>query len=140
MNNLRVVMDTSVVVSAALLPHSRPGQALDYAIEQRAVLLSAATFAELVEVLWRPRFDRYLSDARRRELLNDLERAANRVAITHRITACRDPKDDKFLELAVSGNASHIITGDNDLLALHPFRNIPIITPAAFLAERMGLV
>ena len=140
MNNLRVVMDTSVVVSAALLPSSRPGQALDYAIEQRAILLSAATFAELVEVLWRPRFDRYLSDARRRELLNDLERVANRVAITHRIAACRDPKDDKFLELAVSGNASHIITGDNDLLALHPFRNIPIITPAAFLAERIGLV
>ena len=140
MNNLRVVMDTSVVVSAALLPHSRPGQALDYAIEQRAIPLSAATFAELVEVLWRSRFDRYLSDARRRELLNDLERAANRVAITHRITACRDPKDDKFLELAISGNASHIITGDNDLLALHPFRNIPIITPADFLAERMGLV
>ena len=138
MNSLRVVMDTSVVVSAALLPRSRPGQALDYAIEQRAILLSAATFAELVEVLWRPRFDRYLSDARRRELLNDLERVANRVVITHRITACRDPKDDKFLELAVSGEASHIITGDNDLLALHPFRNIPIITPAAFLAERMG--
>lgn len=140
MNNLRVVTDTNVVVSAALFPNSRPGQALDYAIGQRAILLSAATFAELVEVLWRPRFDRYLSAARRRELLNDLERAADRVVITHRITACRDPKDDKFLELAVSGKASHTISGDGDLLALHPFRGVSIITPAAFLAAQIGRV
>ena len=137
-NNLRVVLDTNLVVSAALFPVSVPGQVLDYAIGQRAILVSAATFAELVEVLWRPRFDRYLREARRRELLNDLERVAITIPITHSIAVCRDPKDDKFLELAVSGDATHIITGDNDLRELHPFRNIPILTPAAFLTEQLG--
>jgi len=46
--------------------------------------------------------------------------------VTVRINACRDIKDNKFLELAVSGNASAIITGDNDLLTLNPFQKITI--------------
>ena len=137
-SNLRVVPDTNVVVSAALFPQSPPGEVIDYAMRQRAIIASAATLAELNDVLLRPRFERYLQEARRLEFLHHLEQEAELVTITHRITVCRDPKDDKFLELAISGNASHIITGDNDLLALHPFRNIPIITPAAFLAERIG--
>ena len=137
-SNLRVVPDTNVVVSAALFPQSPPGEVVDYAMRQRAIIASAATLAELNDVLLRPRFERYLQESRRLEFLQHLEQEAELVAITHRITACRDPKDDKFLELAVSGNASHLITGDNDLLALHPFRNIPIITPAAFLAGRIG--
>jgi len=49
------------------------------------------------------------------------------------ITDCRDPKDNKFLELAVTANASCIITGDDDLLVLHPFRNIPILNASDFL-------
>ena len=137
-SNLRVVPDTNVVVSAALFPQSPPGEVIDYAMRQKAIIASAATLAELNDVLLRPRFERYLQEARRLEFLQHLEQEAELVTITHRITACRDPKDDKFLELAVSGNASHIITGDNDLLSLHPFRNIPIITPAAFLAGRIG--
>jgi uncharacterized protein len=59
--------------------------------------------------------------------------AAEMVAITERIVACRDPKDDKFLELAVNGHADLIVTGDADLLALNPFREISIVTPAAFV-------
>jgi predicted nucleic acid-binding protein len=51
------------------------------------------------------------------------------------ITACRDPKDNKFLELAVSGQATHLISGDPDLLVLSPFRGIPIVTPQAFVTE-----
>jgi len=50
------------------------------------------------------------------------------------ITACRDPKDNKFLELAIAGNATHIVSGDNDLLELSPFEQIQIVTPEAFLA------
>lgn len=55
--------------------------------------------------------------------------------IRKRIRACRDPKDDKFLELAVSGNADVIVTGDKDLLALHPFRGIAILTPLDFASQ-----
>jgi putative PIN family toxin of toxin-antitoxin system len=62
--------------------------------------------------------------------LEDVLAAAELVPITERIAACRDPKDDKFLELAVNGHADLIVSGDADLLALNPFRGIPIITPA----------
>ena len=62
-----------------------------------------------------------------------LTREAEWVEVDVRITACRDPKDDKFLELAVSGHASHVVTGDADLLALHPFRGIEIVPPHRFL-------
>ena len=61
--------------------------------------------------------------------------AAELVEITERIAACRDPKDDKFLELAVNGHADVLITGDADLLALNPFRRVPIITPADFVQD-----
>jgi putative PIN family toxin of toxin-antitoxin system len=59
--------------------------------------------------------------------------AAELVTITKRIAACRDPTDDKFLELAVNGHADLIVSGDGDLLALNPFREIAIVTPAAFV-------
>jgi len=57
------------------------------------------------------------------------------VPVIHTIRACRDPRDDKFLELAVNGEADLIVTGDQDLLALHPFRDVPIITPAAYVGR-----
>ena len=140
MSRLRVTFDTNVIVSAALFSQSVPRQAVDYAVRWGTLLVSTATVYEMGEVVQQPRFDRHASAESRRVFLDDILLRAEPVEITHRITACRDPKDDKFLELALSGNASHIITGDNDLLALHPFRNIPIITPAAFLDEQIGLV
>ena len=60
------------------------------------------------------------------------------VAITEQIVACRDPTDDKFLELAINGHADLIVSGDADLLALDPFRGIAIITPAAFVLGASG--
>ncbi len=140
MSSLRVVLDTNAAVSAALFSRSRPRQVVEYVTARGIILMSFPVLDELEAVMRRPRFDRYASVEERINFLDDLIERAEPVEITHRITACRDPKDDKFLELALSGNASHIITGDNDLLALHPFRNIPILTPAAFLAERMDLV
>jgi uncharacterized protein len=56
--------------------------------------------------------------------------AAELVTITERIAVCRDPTDDKFLELAVNRHADLAVSGDSYLLALHPFRDIPIVTPA----------
>lgn len=137
-SDLRVVLDTNQVVSAALFPNSRPREVVDYVVERRAGLMSAAVLAELVDVLLRPRFDRYVQRDRRIAILAALLRASERVTVTHRIAVCRDPADDKFLELALSGNASHIVTGDNDLLTLHPFRGISIIPPALFLAQQTG--
>lgn len=131
---LRSVIDTSVVVSAVLLPRSTPRQAFDRANTVGKVLLSTATLDELNAVLRRLRFDKYLSEAERLEFLAALAGDAIMVQITEVVTDCRDPRDNKFLELAVSGQASYLISGDQDLLTLNPFRGIPIVTPQAFLA------
>lgn len=131
----RSVVDTGVIVSAILLPRSAPGQALDRAREQGQLLISVATADELDEVLRRPRFDKYAREESRLEFLAALVREATVVEVTEVVTDCRDPKDNKFLELAVSGNATLIVSGDRDLLALHPFRGIPILTPQACLSH-----
>lgn len=129
------MLDTNVVVSAVLFPQSQPRLVVDNVIRQEALLISSATQSELDDVLLRNRFDRHLQRERRREFLNLVVQEAELVEISQSITVCRDPKDDKFLELAVSGQATHIVSGDNDLLTLHPFRGIPILTPLSFLLE-----
>jgi uncharacterized protein len=131
----RVVADTSVVVSAALLPGSVPRLALDMVVTRGKLLLSEAILAELSEVLQRPKFDKYVSPARRLEFLAALLAETEMITTKSTIVACRDPKDDKFLDLAVDGKASCIVSGDADLRALHPFRGIPILTPQQFLEQ-----
>jgi len=127
------VFDTNVLVSAVLLLRSVPRRALDVALARGRLLVSAATVGELEEVLRRPKFDKYVREDERLEFLAALVRAAEVVEVTDVVTDCRDPKDNMFLALAVSGRASHIVTGDADLLALHPFRGISVLTPQAFL-------
>lgn len=129
---MRVVVDTNIFISAAIKAQSIPNIAL-YRAAQRGVLLrSHVTEAELMAVIDRPYLARLISlDARNRLL--QLMAMAEMVTITERFAACRDPKDDKFLELAVNGRADLILTGDNDLLVLNPFRDIPIVTPATFV-------
>ena len=132
---MRFVFDTNVLVSASLLPNSKPRKALDLAFNQGKLLLSLAALAELCEVLSRKRFRRYISEEDIRIFIAVLTREAEWVDVDVRITACRDPKDDKFLELAVSGRATCIISGDSDLLVLSPFQEIPIVTPQAILEK-----
>ena len=131
---LRTVFDTNVVISAMLLPSSVPRQAFDHALRQGRVLVSAATVGELDKVIRRPQFDKYLSEEERVEFLTTLVREAELRDPTEAVAVCRDARDNKFLELAVSGRATHIVTGDSDLLVLHPFRGIAIVAPHTFLA------
>ena len=96
--------------------------------------MSEDTLTELVDVLARPKFDRYVSLADRQQFIRLLGGIVPVIPITQRITACRDPKDDKFLDVALNGDARMILTGDNDLLELlHPFHGIEILKPADFL-------
>jgi putative PIN family toxin of toxin-antitoxin system len=129
----RYVFDTNTLVSALLFAQSTPGQAFRLALRHGRVLQSPFTLEELAEVLQRTKFERYVTAAEREEFLAAFVERALLVEPTEEIHACRDAKDDKFLELAVSGNASYIISGDEDLLVPHPFRNITILTPAAYL-------
>ncbi len=133
---MRVVIDTNVLVGAALKRNSTPAAAAG-AVQRRDVLLkSLATEQQLFEVVARPYFVPLIGNDTR-AWLRELMSAAELVAIAERIAACRDPTDDKFLELAVNGHADLIISGDADLLALNPFRSIPIVAPAAFV-QRAG--
>jgi uncharacterized protein len=134
-NRPRIVFDTNVLVSAALFQQSVPRQAFDRAIAVGQILVSTTTFAEVRAVLSRPRFDRYVSAATRSTFLDDFQAAAQAVEITEAIRVCQDAKDDQFLELAVSGKARYLVTGDDDLLSLHPFREVLILTPVAFLQQ-----
>jgi putative PIN family toxin of toxin-antitoxin system len=132
---LRCVLDTNIFVSALLMPGSKPRLAIDRARQQGSILLSFDTLTELSEVLSRKQFRRYLDEEDMRRFLAALTQEAHWVEVDAQISACRDPKDDKFLALAVRGHATHIITGDADLLALHPFRGIQILSPTAFLEQ-----
>jgi len=102
--------------------------------------VSDETIAELDEVLRRPKFDKYVSETRRLEFLTALVREAEVIDVVDVVTDCRDPKDNMFLALALSGQGSHIITGDSDLLVLHPFRGIPVVSPRSFLTMAGGQV
>jgi putative PIN family toxin of toxin-antitoxin system len=128
----RLVLDTNVVLSGLLFSGSKPRAALLKA-QKATILASDETLAELIEVMGRPRFQRYVELGIRQRLLAEYIKTIEKVEIYHSIRACRDPKDDKFLELAVDGRADAIVTGDSDLLALHPFRGIAILTPADYL-------
>jgi putative PIN family toxin of toxin-antitoxin system len=128
------LFDTNSLVSASLIGGTTLSRAMDRAVMLGKLAFSNATMDELVEVLFRKKFDKYF--------LNDEEKwsAIQRIALNavffspvESIADCRDSKDNKFLELAVASNASCIITGDNDLLILHPFRGIPILNAADFL-------
>lgn len=130
---MRSVFDTNVLVSALLLSDSKPRRALDLASLKGEVLLSLATLAEIHEVLSRKRFRRYVDEEDVRRFLAALARTAQWIEVNVSIVACRDPKDNKFLEIAVSGQATHIVTGDSDLLVLNPFQGIHIIPPHKFL-------
>jgi putative PIN family toxin of toxin-antitoxin system len=123
------------MISAFLFEEGTPGRALKLALETGEVLLSLELAEELAEVLHRKKFDRYVRRKLREEFLAGIIRETTLVKVNAIIRECRDPGDDKFLELAVSGKASHIITGDQDLIALHPFRGISILTPREFLDQ-----
>lgn len=134
----RFVFDTNAIVSALIFEHSTPGRAFFHAIEREKVLLSWSLVHELEVVLSRPKFDRYLSLEERERFITGLLKTGILVEIDQSIQTCRDPQDNHILELAICGRAACIITGDRDLLTLTPFRGIPILTPAQFVADILG--
>ncbi len=133
MRNKNFVFDTNTLISAFIFRNSNPRLAFEFGVREGEVFSSFETFTELEEVLFRSKFDKYIPLNDKKIAFKEFKELARFVNITETITACRDPKDNKFLELAVSANASCIITGDKDLLSLHPFRGIPIVSAADFL-------
>ena len=133
MKTNRIVFDTNVIVCALMFPRSLPRQAFNLAYSTGKILASTATILELEEVLSRKKFEKYFSMEERIQFVARFFADAEIIEIREKITACRDRKDDKFLELAVNGKANYIITGDQDLLVLNPFQDIAIISVSDYL-------
>jgi putative PIN family toxin of toxin-antitoxin system len=132
----RFVIDTNTLISAFLLSSSSIAAQAYYKIKvQGDIVISEAIFEEFSDVFVRPKFDKYLSLANRLTVIQDFKDVTRLIPVTVSISVCRDPKDNKFLELAIEAGAACIITGDKDLLVLNPFRNILILTPAEFLEK-----
>jgi putative PIN family toxin of toxin-antitoxin system len=133
MSREQVVLDTNVLISFALSPTAVSAQAVERALAIFDILSSPATLTEFVTRLMRSKFDRYVTLEQRRALLLKVIQRSTLIQTTHQVTVCRDPDDNKFLELAASGQARYLITGDNDLLILQEYGCTAIVTPARFL-------
>lgn len=136
----RVVLDTNVLVSAALRPGSMPRQALNRALARDQLVVSAEVLDELTRVLQHGKFDRYAPLAQRMDLPLLLRSHASTVQVSpeHRAQVageCRDADDEVFLALALAAGVSMIVSGDGDLLTLHPWRGVAICTAAAYVAQ-----
>jgi len=128
-----IVFDASTIVSAALEADNIPERALQRAEEVDVLALSAAVDAEIADVLNRPKFARAIPAVRRQHLLEILRSTAIWFAPTMRVIDCRDPKDDKYLELALAAGAATIVSSDDDLLVLNPWRGMRLLSPADYL-------
>ncbi len=133
----RYVFDANVIVSAALLPGSVRRQAFDVACAKGVILLSQAMLTELDDVLRRPKLNKYVSEHERMRFLIALLHEGELVDVAEMISDCRDPKDNRYLELAVGGHATCIVSGDADLLCLNPYRGIPILAARIFLNQHV---
>lgn len=136
----KIVFDTSSLVSAALRPKSIPAQALQLAIDDHQVCVSIESLDEIARILRQEKFDRYVGFAVRNDFLRRLRRDCLLQSVPEDISiavqgTCRDGNDDFILALALASEASMIVSSDHDLLALHPWQDIPILTPAQFVAQ-----
>ena len=127
------IIDANILISAFLSRHTTTSLAYDKAKGLGELAFSRETYGEFCDVFMRTKFDQFVSRDTRLNIIKGLKEVAIFSEITEKIRVCRDSNDDKFLELAVSVKASCIITGDKDLLILHPFENIPIVSAADFL-------
>lgn len=134
----RFVVDTNIIISQLFWPSSVPGRAFRKALSMGKLLTSEEVLEELVDVLGRKKFDPYLTVEDRQNFLHQLSFIVEVIPHVIPIKACRDPNDDKFLSLALSGYANMLLTGDKDLLVLDPFGDIRILTCSAYLQEKIS--
>lgn len=133
-----VVFDTNTLISAALLPESTPRKAFNKAFQTGAVVCSDPCFSELSAVLLRPKFRKYITEGEVQFFLSAFASSVIWTPISYSTSDCRDEKDNKFLELAISAKAHFLVTGDNDLLVLHPYQGCQIVTASDFLLSEVG--
>lgn len=138
-SSMRLVLDTNVLVSAILSPASISAKILNWGEDNGVILYSTATLTEVLSVLGRSKFSKYIDHDDIDGLSIRIKTVWLFVEILNQVQLCRDPKDDKFIDLALNGEASHLITGDSDLLVLNPIQNNSVIKPRTFWDEIIKL-
>ncbi len=131
----RVVIDTNLWISFLL---TRDFSKLDrlMSAERTILLISPELLEEVVEVAERPKFRKYFDLIELANLLVNLKQKAELIQVSSQVNVCRDDKDNFLLSLAIDGTATHLLTGDKDLLVLHPFGEIQILTIADYLSDK----
>jgi putative PIN family toxin of toxin-antitoxin system len=135
---VRAVIDTGVLVSALIRRQGTTGEVLRALRDGRfTAVYSTDLLVEIIDVLGRPalRAKYHIEPDDISVVINLIRLRGDLVMPARKVTACRDPKDDKFLEAALAGGTDCIVSGDADLLDLTPFEDIPILRPAEFLAR-----
>ena len=135
---MRAVLDTGVLVSALIRRQGTTGDVLRALRDGRFIAVySTDILVEIIDVLGRPalRAKYHIEPDDISVAINLIRLRGDLVVPARKVAACRDPKDDKFLEAALAGGADCIVSGDADLLDLAPFEDIPILRPAEFLAR-----
>lgn len=132
---MRLILDTNILVSAFVFKSESANNVVRVAVKKHALLFSESTFKELKSTLLKQKFAEITELPTIKNFIYNLARIGEFIEPKIEITECRDPKDNKFLELAVAGNADCIVTGDKDLLVLNPFRGIKIVSPSDFLIQ-----
>jgi uncharacterized protein len=128
-----IVVDTNVLISAMLFDSSISAKALDKALMHHLFVQSEETLSELASTVRRKKFDKYKPLRKREQFLLTISRASKIVDITCTVSDCRDPKDNRFLELALSASSTLIVSGDDDLLSMHPYKGVDVVNPTAFI-------
>jgi putative PIN family toxin of toxin-antitoxin system len=133
--SLKLVVDTNVLISAALSTQGAPAQLMRQVLSQHTLVFSPETFDELQTRLYRPKFDRYITLEQRQRLLHDFNACAHWVNLTPYPVYCRDPDDDKFIATALQAQADWLVSGDRDLLDAQPPAKLRILTASQALQQ-----
>ena len=134
----RLILDTNVIISGVLLKGEAIRSLLIYLLNEYQLVFSQTTWDELGSVFQRDAFEKMMPLGARLRVLAELASKVEVVESTSIVTDCRDPKDNKFLSLAIDANAIAIVTGDKDLKVLHPYKGIAIQSPADFMGLRIA--
>ncbi|MBK6999451.1 MAG: putative toxin-antitoxin system toxin component, PIN family [Rhodoferax sp.] len=135
-NPFKVVIDTNVWISGLLTRTGTVALLTRHVVQMGQAVFSAQTFAELKDRVWRPKFDRYVTLEQRKKFLSDMESNALWVEVPPALSAtayCRDAADDMFIHTAQAAHAAWLVTGDDDLLCLHPVGSLQILSPRTVL-------
>ena len=131
-STFKVVIDTNVWISGLLTRTGTAALLTRHVVQNGQAVFTQQTFAELNDRMWRPKFDRYVTLEQRKKLLSDIESSALWVEVPPVVLAttyCRDAADDMFIHAAQAAASPWLVTGDDDLLCLHPLGNLQILSP-----------